>query len=112
VKSKAYLLLMEQAIMILIFALAVALCLQAFAAAGEISAQTTRRDQAVQIAQSVAECLKSGMDVENIPLNADFPVEICKENSGIPGLIQAEITVYHADTPIYALTTGWQEAMQ
>ena len=45
-RSKAPLALMEQMVMVLVFALAAALCLQAFALADRISRQNAERDQA------------------------------------------------------------------
>lgn len=46
-RSKAPLALMEQMVMVLVFALAAALCLQAFALADRISRQNAERDQAL-----------------------------------------------------------------
>jgi hypothetical protein len=57
-KSKAPLALIEQAIMLVVFALAAALCLQAFVWADTQSRQTTLRDQALVQVQSAAEVLK------------------------------------------------------
>ena len=48
-KSKAPLMLMEQMVMLLVFALAAALCLQAFVKADEISKQAEARDRAVLV---------------------------------------------------------------
>lgn len=57
-RSKAPLALMEQAIMVLVFALAAALCLQAFVWSDRTSRQNQDRDQAMLLAQSAAEALK------------------------------------------------------
>ena len=54
-KSKAPLLLMEQMIMLLVFALAAALCLQAFVQSDARSRRIQERDQAVNLVQNVAE---------------------------------------------------------
>ena len=56
-RSKAPLLLMEQMVMLVVFALAAALCLQAFAASDRISVRNENRDRAVQWSQTVAETL-------------------------------------------------------
>lgn len=61
-KSKAPLMLIEQMIMLLVFALAAALCLQAFVKSQDISSRNEARDRAVIEAQNVAESLKSGAD--------------------------------------------------
>ena len=57
-KNKAPLALMEQLIMILVFALAAALCLQAFSSADRTSRESTARDMAIIEAQNAAEALK------------------------------------------------------
>ena len=59
-KSKAPLLLMEQMVMLLVFALAAALCVQAFVKSDAISARGEARDQAVIAAQSAAEMIRLG----------------------------------------------------
>ncbi|BAK98215.1 hypothetical protein OBV_10170 [Oscillibacter valericigenes Sjm18-20] len=58
-RSKTPLALMEQLVMVLVFALAAALCIQAFAASDRISGTAAARDRAVQLAQSAAEIMKS-----------------------------------------------------
>lgn len=57
-KSKAPLALMEQLVMVLVFALAAALCVQAFFASDRMSRQGEVRDRAVLLAQNTAEYLK------------------------------------------------------
>lgn len=57
-KRKASLALMEQVIMLLVFALAAALCLQAFLWADNRSLEITHRDRALIELQSAAEVLK------------------------------------------------------
>lgn len=58
-RSKAPLALMEQMIMVLVFALAAALCLRAFAAADALSREKEARDRAITEGQSMAEIYKS-----------------------------------------------------
>lgn len=58
-KSKAPLILMEQMAMLLVFALAAALCLQAFVKSDSISSRARDRDQAVTLAQTVAETVRA-----------------------------------------------------
>ena len=57
-KSKSLLPLMEQLIMILVFALTSVLCLQGFAAANRMSRRQERTGRAVVLAQNAAEILK------------------------------------------------------
>ena len=65
-KSKAPLLLMEQMIMLLVFALAAALCLQAFVKSDASSRRIQNRDAAVNLVQNVAEVARSrGGDMGN-----------------------------------------------
>ena len=58
-RSKAPLALMEQLVMLLVFALAATLCVQAFVLADRTSRQYDARDRAVLEAQNAAETLKS-----------------------------------------------------
>lgn len=58
-RSRAPLALMEQTVMVLIFALAAALCLRAFALADGISRQVEATDRAVLWAESAADTLKA-----------------------------------------------------
>lgn len=58
-KHKAPLVLMEQVIMILVFALAAALCLQVFALSDRLSRRNEVIDRAVLLCQNTAEALKA-----------------------------------------------------
>ena len=63
-KSKAPLTLMEQTVMVLVFALAAAVCVQAFVKAERISVRSEERSYAALAAQDAAELLKySGGDM-------------------------------------------------
>ena len=64
-RSKAPLMLMEQMVMLLVFALAAALCLRAFVKADEISKQSEVRDHAVMLCQNVAETIKDSAETNN-----------------------------------------------
>lgn len=57
-RSKTSLTLLEQIVMLLVFALAASLCLKAFLWADQTSARSAAKDQAVILAQSAAERLK------------------------------------------------------
>ncbi|MGC2871774.1 hypothetical protein ACDL92_00580 [Ihubacter sp. mB4P-1] len=59
-RSKAPLMMIEQMVMLLVFALAAVLCLQAFTLSQNISQQNVYRDRAVIEAQNAAEAMKSG----------------------------------------------------
>lgn len=58
-RSRAPLALMEQMVMLLVFALAAALCLQAFVKSDSISRQSEARDRAAMLVQSAAEAIQS-----------------------------------------------------
>ena len=57
-KSKAPLSLMEQLVMLLVFALAAALCLQVFVLSGQMSRMSEARDRGVTAVQNAAEVTK------------------------------------------------------
>ena len=64
-KSKSSLAMMEQIVMLLVFALAAALCLQAFVKSDQMSRQSEARDRAAVMCQSAAEAIRhSGGDLE------------------------------------------------
>lgn len=63
-RSNVPLLLMEQLVMLLVFALAAALCVRAFVLADTRSQQNDARSQALLVAQSVAEEIKALQDVK------------------------------------------------
>ena len=58
-RSKAPLAMMEQMVMLLVFALAAALCLQAFVKSDQLSKRSEARDQAAVLCQNVAEALRN-----------------------------------------------------
>ena len=113
-RSKASLQLMELLVMILVFALAAALCLQVFAKAHEISQETARSDQAVILARNAAEVLKAtcgdGQAAQALSREG-YGIEILRKPQSLPGLAEAEIQVSYEQQLLFALDTGWQEAL-
>ncbi len=123
-KNRSTLTLIELLIMLLVFALAAALCLQAFAAADRTSAESARLDAAVTDAQNAAELLKScGGDYEQaatilggtwdgllwvIP-GEQYTLQIAPVDSGHPLLGCAELRVCTAEEEIFSLHAAWQE---
>ena len=57
-RNKSHLALMEQLIMLMVFAIAAALCLQIFALSGRISKNIETRDRAIIAVQNAAESIK------------------------------------------------------
>lgn len=126
-KSKPPLILMEQMVMLLVFALAAALCLQAFVKSDDLSRRSEARDRAAALAQTVAETVRScqgdmaaaAASLEGLyPYGGDgFPFEIhynedwalcgageyayCLRaqlaDSGVDGLGKASVEVVSAD---------------
>ena len=110
-KRKSSLLLMEQLVMVLTFALAASLCLGIFAGAHKLSRDAQLQDGAVILAQSAAELLKEtcGDTAQAQKLAEDpYRLEIRKTDS-VPGLGQAEIRVFAGMELLFSITTGWQE---
>lgn len=133
--NKAPLALMSQLLMVLFFALAAAICLQAFAKSDGISKDSANRDAAVLCAQNAAETLKSthgdlaaakeilGGNVSgtawtvaydadwNVSDAAAFRMDVLLTDSDVPGLGMAVIKVLNAQgTELFSLTCAWQEA--
>jgi len=111
-KSKATLFLMEQLVMVLVFALAAALCLGVFSRADQMAEQLAQRDEAVILARNAAELLKATCDPQQVQeqLVSDlFALEILEEDSGIDGLCQVKIVISCENVELFSLRTGWQE---
>ena len=111
-KSKASLSLMELLVMVLIFALAAALCLQTFAKARSISLETARQDEAVLLAQNSAELLKSGLtepEVEALLSDEAYRVQIQVLPQEIAGLTKVKISILWENTELYSLLIGYPE---
>jgi len=128
---------MEQVVMVLVFALAAALCLQVFVLSEQTSSRNKEIDNAVLLAQNTAEQLKAYGGVEEaadavggkirhmlwssyydedlIPVpdqtSAYYEVHTLPENSGVEGLGKATINVVRFDgnEPLFFLTVAWQE---
>lgn len=113
-KNKTSLQLMELLIMILVFALSTAICLQIFAKARSISNTSAQLDKAVALAQNAAEILKTTAgDTASAQALADFPyrLECVPQHNSVLGLQEVQIRVYVEDTLLFSLNTGWQEGI-
>ena len=109
-RSKAHLVLMEQLVMVLVFALAAAVCLRLFVGAENIAMETARQDEAVIVAQNAAELLKAGCGAEEAAqAGGVYDVKIQKLSSEIPGLEKVEISVFFEEKELYSLTVGCRE---
>ena len=121
---RAVLTLMELLVMVLVFALAAAVCLQGFATAAELRRETACYDRAVVLAQNGAEVLKAcggdlpeaavllGGSVSPGALTArqeGLALNIQLRDSGIPGLGRADVWVTEEEEILFRLTVSWQE---
>ena len=139
-RSKAPLALMEQMIMILVFALAAALCLRAVVSADTLSRQRELRDRALTEGQSMAELVKGhggnlegaaavyGGSLEDGVWQCLFDQDwqqtenasaaYCRlevaPSEGEPGLGSAQVSGYSVDsgTQLFAFSIAWQEEVE
>lgn len=136
-KSKAPLALMEQLVMILVFALTAALCLQVFVFSDSLSASGADRDRAMMAVQNAAETLKNGRgdmdaltdllggerheDSWRMGLNnewqptdlksASFILHAAPKADDLPLLGSALVQAALADgKTLFEVTVSWQEA--
>lgn len=126
-KNKSSLALMEQLLMILVVALASALCLRAFLWSDQASREMEQRSQAVILCQNAAETIKASGSLESgaqalgavrrgdawLRQGEDFSLELRAPAERIPGLGQAEIRALSQKTGgvLFSITTGWQEVL-
>ena len=130
-KSKASLVLVELAVMLLVFALAGAWCMKAFAWAETCSARETQTDQAYARLQNGAEMLKAcGGDREKAAerlakewgaearctdgiweiTDGAFVLQIQKQSSDLAYLSRCQLTLFRADGgEVASLYVHWQE---
>lgn len=124
-KNKTLLPLMEQLVMILVFALAATMCIQGFVLANRISANQEARAQAVIPAQNTAELLKqTAGDYEEvaqimsgtwdgqrltIPAHGDAVVLVTPLETAQELLGSAQIQVVENEEILFEITTAWQE---
>ena len=122
-KSKAPLSLMEQLIMLVVFALAAALCLQVFVLSGSVSC-----DSETKITKSchgdfesishilggtdVAGCWQLGYDenwTSTSPAQACYLVNIAPAATDIPTLGSAVVSAHSEKGTLFSVTVSWQE---
>ena len=140
-KNKAPLALIEQLVMILVFALAAAICLRGFALSDRLSKESEMRDEAVILAQNAAECYKScrgdaqkaaallggtatdamwqiafdkDLKPAKTPDTAAFTVTVTPQQTDLSTLGKATVCVYVNDTeaPVFELSVAWQEVTE
>lgn len=113
-KNKAVLSLMEQVIMILVFAVAAAICLRVFMHADSVSQTSSLTDSAYLMAQNAAEMIKNSsgeileegnyvLDSEGLVLKAEL---LETENKYLGA---AEITVFRGEEILCEIPVRWQK---
>jgi len=123
--------------MVLVFALAAALCLQVFAFSDQASRRNAHIDRAVLLAQNTAEILKAcgGIDGASallggesreklwrsyydedlmptaVPEDARYRVDVYPESSPVTGLAKANIEVFQQGeaAKLFSVPVAWQE---
>jgi type II secretory pathway pseudopilin PulG len=127
-RNKAPLAMIEQVVMLLVFALAAAICLQVFVKADKQSQRNAAQSKAALTAQNAAETLKSTAGdyaaaaalyggewngeawVLDVPDTAGCRVEVTPAAQTQPLLGEATVTAYTADEEVLlALPVAWQE---
>lgn len=133
-KNRGALVLIEQAIMLLVFALAAVLCLRAFVWADTTSKEISARDQAIVRAQSAVEVLKAcngdmeeaaGMfggtwdgrvwtvcfdeQWEQTETGGEYRLAAASAEGENPYLGAASIGVFRGETCLAQLDAAWQE---
>lgn len=125
-KNKTFLPLIEQMIMILIFALAAAFCLQGFASADRLSKRQAVLTEAVVTVQNTAEILKSshgdydlaaelltgtvtdtGLQIQT----EDYTLTATAAEEQLDSLASAKIKVLYKTETLYELSVSWQEVL-
>lgn len=137
-KNKAPLALMEQLIMLLVFALAAALCLQVFVFSGRVSRRSEAQSHAATAVQNTAELLKATHgqaaflprplgsfateDGWYIPYdetwnptadheNAAYYVFISPADTGVASLGGADVSAHSKTEELFRITVYWEEVM-
>ncbi len=108
-KNKVSLMLMEQLVMVLAFALGAALCLTLFIRADSLVKDTARREEGALIAQNAVEILKSGGDPAALD-TGEYALVIEQRHPVVPGYLhQAAVLVQWEGQTVFSLETAWQE---
>lgn len=117
-KNKTSLVLIEQLLMILVFAMAAAICLKAFAYSSNVSSKNEAVSQAAVIAQNCAERLKKSHGEDDAGFWTQvgewkYRAKIQRKESETEGLGCAQIIVFgeckDREEQLFELSVAWQE---
>lgn len=121
-KNRAFLPLIEQIIMIAVFAIVATVCIACFSSARQISVKTELTDNAVILAQNTAETIKNkGLQPERSTVyynkdllpdaSGEYAVKIEPIIENDPFLCGATVSVMHKNETLFELTVHWQEGL-
>lgn len=123
-RSRAPLSLMEQMVMLAVFVLAAAVCLEAFVKSEEQSRASEARDRAAVVCQNAAEAIRHAgraeagrqdYDEDWTPVSGEdgaYRLEVREQESPVPGLGRARVQVSARDgETLFELDIEWQEEM-
>ena len=118
-RSKTPLVLMEQLVMVLVFAMAAAICLQVFGLSDRLSKENEARAEAALLAQNTAEELKSSygealLDWEEVDgryfMEEDGDrVQVQTAETEISGLQKVRLQVLQEEEVLFEIPVAWQE---
>ena len=118
-KSKTPLVLMEQLVMVLVFAMAAAICLQVFGLSDRLSKENEARAEAALLAQNTSEELKSSygevlLDWEEVDgiyymEEEGYRVQVQAAETEISGLQKVRLQVWQEEEVLFEIPVAWQE---
>ena len=116
-RSKTPLVLMEQLVMVLVFAMAAAICLQVFAFSEKRSEKNEAVAEAALLAQNTAEKLKSTHGEALLAwevadgvyyMEEEYRMEV-REVTDIAGMTKVELQVLDEGEVLFEIPVAWQE---
>ena len=115
-KHRSSLALLEQILMLLVFAVAAVVCLQAFAWSGQTSKDMVRQDEALLMAQNAAETLKHTHDpdettriFEEQAESHGWTLTVTPTDSHPDLMAAAVVEVWDGERCLAHLPVAWQE---
>lgn len=105
--NRSNLFLLELIGNLVIFVLCATVCVGLIIRAHNVSDDSAQLTQAVYLAQSTAEALRSGDDVPAAPEGYEIDVDTAESSAN--GTESAEITVLYGGEEVYTLSTTWPE---
>lgn len=121
-RSKTPLVLMEQLVMVLVFAAAAAICIQVFVCSERLSEQNEAVAEAALLAQNHAERLKASYGEElrfweeadgvYIMEEGTYRIEAKEAETDVSALRQMQLQVLEGEELLFEIPVAWQEVEQ